>query len=165
MGVDLAISEKATADYTAACILGRDASGSLHVLDMARTRASFSQQIDFIKQLATKWQPSIVGIEDVQYQKAMVQQISAQTSLNVRGIRPDRDKVSRFAPLEGRYELGQVLHVRGLPQEFEAELLGFPMGAHDDYVDSMSIAFAALDESIVADCGWGVSRLKGRIRS
>lgn len=161
MGVDLAISEKATADYTAACILGRDASGNLHVLDVARIRASFSQQIDFIKQLASKWQPSVVGIEDVQYQKAMVQQISAQTALNVRGIRPDRDKVSRFAPLEGRYELGQVFHVRGLDPAFESELLSFPMGTHDDQVDAMSIAFAALDEGPV-DCGWGVSRLKGK---
>lgn len=161
MGVDLAISEKDTADYTAACVLGRDGSGNLHVLDIARTRASFSQQIDFIKQLAAKWQPSVVGIEDVQYQRAMVQQISAQTSLNVRGIRPDRDKVSRFAPLEGRYELGQVFHVRGLDQAFESELLSFPMGAHDDFVDSMSIAFAALDEGTI-DVGWGVSRLRGK---
>jgi predicted phage terminase large subunit-like protein len=144
MGVDLAISEKATADYTAACVLGRDSSGNLHVLEVARTRASFSQQIEFIRQLAAKWQPSVVGIEDVQYQKAMVQQISSQTSLNVRGFRPDKDKVSRFAPLEGRYELRQVFHVRGLDQAFESELLGFPMGAHDDMVDAMSIAFASL---------------------
>lgn len=147
LGVDLAISEKATADYTAACVLGRDATGNLHVLEVARTRASFSQQIEFIKQLAAKWQPAIVGIEDVQYQKAMVQQISAQTSLNVRGIRPDRDKVSRFAPLEGRYELGQVWHVRGLDPAFESELLSFPKGTHDDFEDAMSIAFAVLDES------------------
>jgi predicted phage terminase large subunit-like protein len=146
LGVDLAISEKATADYTAACVLGRDATGNLHVLEVARTRASFSQQIEFIKQLAAKWQPAIVGIEDVQYQKAMVQQISAQTSLNVRGIRPDRDKVSRFAPLEGRYELGQVWHVRGLDPAFESELLSFPKGTHDDFEDAMSIAFAVLDE-------------------
>lgn len=145
MGVDLAISEKATADYTAICVLGRDVSGCLHVLDVERIRGSFQQQIDLIKQKAAKWQPSVVGIEDVQYQRVMVQQISAQTSLNVRGIRPDKDKVSRFAPLEGRYELGQIYHVRGLDPAFEAELLSFPMGAHDDQVDAMSIAFEALN--------------------
>lgn len=161
MGVDLAISEKATADYTAACVLGRDGSGDLHVLDVERIRGSFQQQIDFIKQKAAKWQPSVVGIEDVQYQRVMVQQISAQTSLNVRGVRPDADKVSRFAPLEGRYELGQIWHTRGLDPAFESELLAFPMGAHDDFVDSMSIAFAAFDDGAV-DCGWGVSRLKGK---
>jgi len=161
MGIDLAISEKSTADYTAACVLGRDGSGNLHVLEVARTRASFSQQIDFIKQLADKWQPYVVGIEDVQYQKAMVQQISAQTSLNVRGIRPDKDKVSRFAPLEGRYELGQIYHTRALDPAFESELLSFPMGQHDDFIDAMSVAFAALDEGAI-ECGWGVSRLKGK---
>jgi predicted phage terminase large subunit-like protein len=103
----------------------------------------------------------VVGIEDVQYQKAMVQQIAAQTTLNVQGIKPDKDKVSRFAPLEGRYELGQIIHVRGLEPEFEAELLSFPMGNHDDMVDAMSIAFAALDSAPV-DIGWGVSRLRGK---
>ena len=144
LGIDLAISEKETADYTAGAILGRDHSGNLHVLDVQRIRGSFSQQIDFIKQLAARWKPAVVGIEDVAYQKALIQQLAAQTSLNVRGIKPISDKVSRFAPLEARYELGQVNHVRGLPPEFEAELLSFPIGAHDDMVDSLAYAWQAL---------------------
>jgi len=144
LGIDLAISEKETADYTAGTVLGRDSAGNLHVLDVQRVRASFSQQIEFIKQLAARWKPSVVAIEDVQYQRALIQQLAAQTSLNVRGIKPINDKVSRFAPLEARYELGQVYHVRGLPQEFEAELLGFPIGNHDDQVDSMAYAWQAL---------------------
>lgn len=144
LGVDLAISEKETADYTAGAVLGRDPAGNLHVLDVQRIRGSFSQQIEFIKQLAAKWKPAIVAVEDVQYQKVLIQQLAAQTSLNVRGIKPISDKVSRFAPLEARYELGQVYHVRGLPQEFEAELLSFPIGAHDDMVDSLAYAWQAL---------------------
>jgi len=144
MGIDLAISEKETADYTAGAVLGRDPAGSLHVLDVQRIRGSFSQQIEFIKQLAAKWRPGVVGIEDVAYQKALIQQLSAETHLNVRGIKPISDKVSRFAPLEARYELGQVYHVRGLPQEFEAELLSFPIGAHDDMVDSLAYAWQGL---------------------
>lgn len=60
----------------------------------------------------------MVGIEDVAYQEFLIQQLAAQTSLNVRGIKPIGDKVSRFAPLEARYKLGQVYHVQGLPQEF-----------------------------------------------
>jgi predicted phage terminase large subunit-like protein len=146
LGIDLAISEKETADYTAGAVLGRDHAGSLHVLDVQRIRGSFSQQIEFIKQLAAKWRPAVVGIEDVAYQKALIQQLAAQTSLNVRGIKPISDKVSRFAPLEARYELGQVYHVRGLPQEFEAELLSFPIGAHDDMVDSLAYAWQALGQ-------------------
>jgi predicted phage terminase large subunit-like protein len=146
LGIDLAISEKETADYTAGAVLGRDPAGSLHVLDVQRIRGSFSQQIEFIRQLAAKWRPAVVGIEDVAYQKALIQQLAAQTSLNVRGIKPISDKVSRFAPLEARYELGQVYHIRGLPQEFEAELLSFPIGAHDDMVDSLAYAWQALGQ-------------------
>ena len=120
LGIDLAISEKEMVDYTAGSVLGRDMAGNLHVLDVQRIRGSFSQQIEFIKQLA------------------------AQTLLNIRGIKPISDKVSRFALLEARYELGQVYHVRGLPREFEAELLSFPIGAHDDMVDSLAYAWQAL---------------------
>ena len=146
MGVDLAISERESADYTAVCVLGRSSEGKLYVLDVQRIRASFSQQKTFIKQLAEKWRPSVVGIEDVAYQKAMVQEISAGTSLNVKGVRPDRDKVSRFAPLEGRYERGEIVHLRDLPGAWENELLAFPAGNHDDMVDAMSIAWAAMGE-------------------
>jgi len=154
MGVDLAISEKQSADYTAAVILGRDNDGIIYILDIQRLRASFSQQRVFIQQLADKWQPSIIGIEDVAYQRAMVQEISASTSYNVRGVRPDKDKVARFAPMEGRYELGQVVHYRGLIPEFEQELLAFPIGSHDDMVDAVSVAFAAFE--LISSVAWSV---------
>jgi len=144
LGVDLAISEKATADYTAAVALGRDPDGNLHVLDVQRMRGSFNEQITFIKHMAAKWNPFVVAIEDVNYQKVLIQQLSADTSLNVRGIKPISDKVSRFAPLEARYELGQVYHVRGLPQEFESELLSFPIGSHDDMCDALAYSWHAL---------------------
>ena len=146
LGVDLAISEKETADYTAGAVMGRDREGILHVLDVQRIRGSFSEQITFISQMAAKWKPSIVAIEEVNYQKALIQQLSAQTSLNVRGVKPVSDKVSRFAPLEARYELGQIYHNRSLPPEFESELLSFPVGAHDDQCDALAYAFQALGQ-------------------
>lgn len=146
LGVDLAISEKETADYTAGAVVGRDREGILHVLDVQRIRGSFSEQITFISQMAAKWKPSIVAIEEVNYQKALIQQLSAQTSLNVRGVKPISDKVSRFAPLEARYELGQIYHNRSLPPEFESELLSFPVGAHDDQCDAVAYAFQALGQ-------------------
>jgi len=148
LGVDLAISEKETADYTAGAVMGRDREGILHVLDVQRIRGSFSEQITFISQMAAKWKPSIVAIEEVNYQKALIQQLSAQTSLNVRGVKPISDKVSRFAPLEARYELGQIYHNRSLPPEFESELLSFPVGAHDDQCDALAYAFQALGQML-----------------
>lgn len=146
MGVDLAISERETADFTACAVLGRDNKGFLHVLDIQRLRASFQQQIDFIKQMAGKWKPSIVAVEDVAYQRAMVQQLSLSSNLTVMPVRPDKDKVSRFAPLEARYEQKQVYHLRELPNYFEAELLTFPVGDHKDCCDAMSTAWIGLLE-------------------
>jgi len=146
LGVDLAISEKETADYTAGAVLGRSADGDLHVLDVQRIRGSFRQQQEFIKQLAAKWKPAVIAIEDNAYQKAMPQELSLTTNLNIRGIHSVTDKVSRFAPLEGRYELGQIFHLRSLDPAFEQELLSFPIGTNDDQVDALSKAWQALDE-------------------
>jgi predicted phage terminase large subunit-like protein len=148
LGVDLAISEKSSADYTAVAVLGRDPSGIVHILDIKRDRLSFAKQVEMIKSIADKWQPSVIGIEDVVYQKAMVQTISAQTSFVVRGLKSSKDKVSSFAPLEARYEQGQVVHVRTLPTWFEQELLAFPHGMHDDCVDACRLAFQALSANI-----------------
>jgi len=83
----------------------------------------------------------MIGIEQVQYQAAVVQELLRRTKLPIRGIRPDRDKVTRFAPLESRYEQSQVMHCQGLPAYFEDELLSFPVGRHDDVVDALAYAW------------------------
>lgn len=144
LGVDLAISQKTTADYTALVVLGRDPHGILHIMDARRDRLSFASQIDFIKAMAEKWQPDVIAIEDVMYQRAMVQTISAATSFAVRGVKVTTDKIARFSPVEARYENKQVYHSRNLPNYFELELLSFPAGEHDDLVDALSHAFKAL---------------------
>lgn len=144
IGVDLAISEKSSADYTALAVIGRSPDGAVHVLDIRRDRTSFASQIEMIKTMANKWQPDVIGIESTAYQRAMVQSISAETSYNVRGIKTTKDKVTNFAPLEARYEHGQVYHSRDLPPYFEQELLAFPHGIHDDMVDACRLAFEAL---------------------
>lgn len=144
MGVDLAISSKADADYTAAVILGRDSTGKLWVLHAERIRAPFNQVLEFIKRLAATWKPRSIGIEQVQYQAAVVQELLRQTNLPVVGIRPDKDKITRFQPLEVRYEQGLVYHAPTLAADFEAELLAFPLGKHDDMVDALAYAHRVL---------------------
>lgn len=145
LGVDLAISTKtATADYTAIVAMCRDASGSVFVLDAQRIRAPFHQVLLFIQQMAAKWRPSVIAIESVQYQAAVVQELLRTTRLPVRGVRPDKDKLTRFLPLVARYEQGLVKHAPGLPGWFEDELLSFPVGEHDDGCDALAYSFQAL---------------------
>jgi predicted phage terminase large subunit-like protein len=66
------------------------------------------------------------------------------TTLPVYGVRPDKDKMTRFLPLLARYEQGLVCHAPSLPGWFEEELLTFPIGDHDDGVDAAAHAFDAL---------------------
>lgn len=146
MGVDLALSTREDADFTAAVVLARAPDGALFVVDAARIRAPFHQVLAFIRGMADRHRPAIIAIESVQYQAAVVQELLRTTSLPVRGVKPDRDKLTRFLPLQARYEQGQVAHAPGLPPEFEDELLSFPVGEHDDMADALAYAFAALPQ-------------------
>ena len=143
LGVDLAISVKSDADYSACVALSRDKDGTIYVRDAQRIRAPFHQVLQFIQQMADKWNPTVIAIEQVQYQAAVVQELARTTNLPVKGVRPDKDKMTRFLPLLARYEQGLVKHVPGLSGAFEEELLSFPVGEHDDLVDALSYAFAA----------------------
>lgn len=141
MAVDLAISTKENADYTAAAVISRNNDGSIFVHDIQRFRGGFGAVLEFINGMAQKHNPRVIGIEQVQYQAAVVEELLRRTKLPVRGIVPDRDKLSRFQPLEARYQQGLVVHSRHLPREFEDELLSFPHSPHDDMVDALSYAY------------------------
>jgi predicted phage terminase large subunit-like protein len=140
MGVDLALSEKETADFTAIVTVAQH-EGRTWVLDAVRERLSPHAVIDLIKQQAAKHNPRVINVESVQYQAMLVQQLQRETRLPVRGVRPDKDKVSRAQPLAVRYEQKLVYHAAGLPSWFEDELLQFPVGTHDDSVDALVYAW------------------------
>lgn len=144
IGVDLAISTKTTADYTAYAVLARDVNGYVYVLDVQRARLTFKKQIDFLKQALDRWNPQTVGVESVGYQEVMVEELSLGTNFTVLPVKVTKDKVTRFAAMEARYERREVYHLRGIPPEFESELFGFPNSEHDDQIDAISCAWAVL---------------------
>jgi predicted phage terminase large subunit-like protein len=148
LGVDLAISTKDTADYTAIVAMGR-ANDRTYILDAHRTRAGFHDVVQAIQNAAHQWQPNIIAIETVQYQAAVVQELLRRTPLPVKAVRPDKDKVTRFLPLQARYEQGLIWHAPNL-KEYENELLSFPAGSHDDMVDAAAYAFQALNRPGIA---------------
>lgn len=142
-GVDLAISMKETADYTAIVTVGIEASGRVWIVDAERRRVGFRDALDFIKSKAARWKPDQIGVEVVQYQAAAVEELLRSTDLPVRKIRPDKDKLTRAQALITRYENGLVWHNDILPVEFTNEVLSFgPDCEHDDFVDAAVYAFA-----------------------
>ncbi|TYO91441.1 phage terminase large subunit [Oceanicella actignis] len=149
LGVDLAISTRDGADFTAIVAMTRDPkTGTVYVVEAERFRGEFREIVERIKASAERHRAKLVAIEQTQFQAAVVQELARTTKLPIRGVRPDRDKVTRFLPLLTRYEQGMVVHdLSGVPPWFRDELLAFPEGQHDDGVDAAAHAFAALGMS------------------
>ena len=70
--------------------------------------------------------------------------------LPVYELKAEVDKTMRSLPAAARYEAGKVFHKRGAGWlgDLEDELLSFPMGMHDDQVDTVSYAAILLADVI-----------------
>jgi predicted phage terminase large subunit-like protein len=140
VGVDLAISQKQSADYTAIVVVEREGDVD-HVVHAERGRWTFRETLERIRTVAQG--AAAVAIEAVQYQAAVVEELVRTTTLPVVPVRPDRDKVTRFLPVLTRIEHGALRFSPALPSWFFEELLSFPETEHDDAVDALVYAVTA----------------------
>lgn len=141
MTVDLAVSEKTTADYTVILTADVTPTGDILVLSVDRERKEAPDSRRAIINAYGRWSPSFIGVESVAFQLSMVQELRRE-GLAVKKLKPRGDKVSRASNASVRYEAGTIYHRRGaywLPT-LEDELLGFPNAKHDDQVDALSYA-------------------------
>ncbi|MDQ6963550.1 MAG: phage terminase large subunit, partial [Mariprofundales bacterium] len=147
VGVDLAISQRATADYFAWAVIKKDVvDGNVYVVAMGRDRLTFDQQVQRIVTLNKVFRPRRIGIEDVAYQQALVQHLQAHASVvPVRGVkRRGVDKVTRaMMRLQPLAENGKLLFV-GESEVFDAcwqEMVALHTGeGHDDLFDALDTA-------------------------
>ncbi|OGT57679.1 MAG: hypothetical protein A3E01_02775 [Gammaproteobacteria bacterium RIFCSPHIGHO2_12_FULL_63_22] len=131
--VDLAVSESTSADYTVILCCEHDSTGTLIIRHCYRGRIGAPETLERIKALVNEYGLQWVGVEDVAYQRAMIQLLNRQ-GVQVRPIHPKGDKIVRAQAASVKFEQGKVW----LPKdaawvpEFERELLAFPDGSHDD---------------------------------
>lgn len=148
LGVDLAISTKTTADFTAIVAMSRNSiDGSIYVRGALRFRGSFNEILRQIAMAAARWNAALIVVEDVQFQAAVVQELLRTTMLPVIGYKPgDKDKLTRFLPVAARYEQRLIFHDENLPAEFVDEVLSFTgeQTGHDDFVDAETMAYHGL---------------------
>lgn len=147
MGVDLAASQSTHADYTAIVVTAHNGNGKYWVVDVWRGRWMFNDIMANIIACAAKWRPGIIAVEQVQAQAYVVQELVRTTLLPVSPVTPDRDKVRRFMPVEGKIEHGHVAIAPGIDAAFEQELLSFPHGTHDDTVDAFVYSMLGHEQS------------------
>lgn len=144
---DLAFSEKESADYTAGVTLGIDDDANTYILDVYRDRPGADGVAWAIAERIILQEPSVVGLEIGAYEQPAVKVVLAEVSrilstynvaCAVKGVPVTKDKVFRAQLPATRGQNGFVYADRNAPwwQEFEAEHLKFPRGAHDDLVDA-----------------------------
>ena len=158
MGVDPAISESPTADYTTITTLGVDSeTKGCYVFEIWRGRLDFPRQVKVIRekfeQMKMRHTPIVnIGIESTAYQRALAQ-TAFLVGLPASEIRAPGSKVHRMYGLVPNIENGRIRFPDPAVRRdswfdgFKMEYLAFPSGEHDDQLDSLYYAFQVADLS------------------
>ncbi len=144
MGVDLAISEKETADKFAIVVIGVTADRSAYyVLDSFEGRLRFSAQTAKILDYARRWDPIRIAIETVAYQEAQYQNLKdANPDVRLKSVKTDKDKMVRAWKLTPIFEDKRV-YFRKSQQLLIEHMVLFPNHANDDLFDAFELAVSA----------------------
>lgn len=143
--VDLAISGKRDADYTALPIVGIDFLNNWFILDVIHGHLDPTQTIDSIFASVSRWKALGVGIEKVAYQRALIHFITREMATRgiffpVHELAAEKQKEIRIMALQPRFRAHTIWFPDHAPwlTELESELLMFPKGEHDDIIDALA---------------------------
>lgn len=139
---DLAASTKTSADYTASAAVALGADGVLYIRDMVRGRWEWPDARRVMVQTMQAEPNTLHAIEEAMHGLAALQDLRRDPQVagtTLRGIKVDKDKLTRALPWAARAEAGKVALVRGdWIAGFLDEVVQFPNALHDDQVDTVS---------------------------
>ena len=147
VGVDLAISQKDTADYTAvvtAIVSGRGDKFCAYILpNVINRRMSFPETLKQIEAhydalKASSYRYPKVMVEDVGYQRSVVEQL-INDGYKAEGIKVVTDKRSRLMTVSSLIQNGKIKFPRYGAEKLIEQLIGFGVERHDDMADAFSI--------------------------
>lgn len=147
LSIDTATSEKEHADYTAILAWAYDGR-QVSLLDILRLRVEYPALVGALAQLTAQYQPHYVLIEDSNNGRALLQSLKREPKdYTLLGVAPTGSKYLRALTCVKWFENAQVLlpPTHALLSEYIGELMDFPTGAHDDFVDATSLALNWLD--------------------
>lgn len=141
ISVDATFKKSATSDYVSMHVYGRYGYATHHVLDEVRGRMSYPETRAALRDLARKWRPHAILVEEKANGAALVADLCDEIP-GIIPFLPDKygDKVTR-AQLSsswwaaGNFELPAGVEWSG---DFVEEHVSFPTGTHDDRVDDCS---------------------------
>jgi phage terminase large subunit-like protein len=144
-GLDLAISEKKSADYSALCCAAVDESGRRWVAMMAMWRSRWSETVARLLNYVSAWSPGVIILESTAMEGGVADAQLREYGLPIKSIKPFADKRARFQVHAGRYQRGEIYHSDRLDPECEGQCLAYPQVRHDDAFDSLVYALAGID--------------------
>lgn len=144
-GVDLAISQKDTADYTAvvsAYIYGINEKLRIFILpEVINKKLSFPQQVELLKMHSSTMlnkENDRLFVESVAYQDALPQMLESQ-GIKAEGVRPQNDKRTRLALTSSMIKNGTILFPETGCERLIEQMVGFGVEKHDDLADAFSL--------------------------
>jgi predicted phage terminase large subunit-like protein len=155
--VDLAWSQEERADYTVISTWAVTPKKHLLLVDVLR---GHFEGPDIVPKMRQAWKShggTYLAVEKATRQMSIIQE-AERTGLPIRVVRAEKDKVSRALPATARMERRQVWFPRPATapwyKDIEQELLAFPAGRHDDFVDTLAYAAIQIaDSSAYSDRG------------
>lgn len=143
MSWDMAFKDSSASDFVVGQVWGK-AGANFYLLDQIRGRMDFVKTLDNFVALHQKW-PKVLRklVEDKANGPAIIRTLKNKVP-GIVAINPKDSKVARASAITCLFEAKNVY----LPppdlypwvEEYVAELLSFPAGAHDDQIDGTSQA-------------------------
>lgn len=155
-GSDYAVTSSG-GDYTVHAVIGLDADENPYLLDIWRQQAASDVWVDAWCDLVRRYRPLEWAEETGQIKSGVgpfLDKVARERNAYcVRSQFPTRgDKAVRAQSIRGRMAMRglRIPATAAWRSEFEAELLRFPAGLHDDQVDAIGLVGQLLDKTVGA---------------
>src|SRR5262249_45567010 len=151
---DFAVSEK-HGDYTVHLVAGVDPIGDIYLLDLWRSQSHALDWVETLFAITQRYRDRlhIWTSEEDQIARAVGPFIAKfarerQQYFTLYALKVAGDKKAQTRSIQARVQQGCVIFPRNAAwlAEFEAELLQFPAGKHDDQVDALGMLGRCLDK-------------------
>lgn len=144
---DPELSKTGKVDYSVVMTCGKDMTdGTIYVLDYFHEQCNPGKLLQAIFEHVVRWDPILVGYEGIAFQRSI--EYWAKEMMRVHGkffilrqlpLSNSADaKNMRISGLQPIFE-AHAVKLRTHMKELESELIKFPLGAHDDIADALSM--------------------------
>ena len=138
MSVDVAATERG-GNFTAVTLWGH-LNDHWYLADARRYQYNLAEVRQTIEALDRQYQPDLLVIDSVGVGKGLVAELQASGHKHVRPSGASTSKIERVYDIAAMIEAGRVHVLSNIPKlaEFRKEIIAFPEGKSDDFVDSMT---------------------------